>query len=114
MFLSSSVFFAIKSAIQAARKDAGRDVGFRLDSPCTPERIRMSCADTLTDKVSEFVDYQLLTERDVEDTESEYLLVANHLQCQLSVTWIFANCSANDRIGAPRTQASLCIMALRK
>ncbi|XP_067942765.1 xanthine dehydrogenase/oxidase-like [Watersipora subatra] len=50
LFLAASVFFAIKLAIQAARKDAGKDVNFRLDSPCTPERIRMACADTLTDQ----------------------------------------------------------------
>ncbi|CAL5426151.1 unnamed protein product [Camellia sinensis] len=47
-FLASSVFFAIKDAIIAARAEAGYDDWFPLDNPATPERIRMACADEFT------------------------------------------------------------------
>ncbi|KAK3250085.1 xylitol dehydrogenase, partial [Cymbomonas tetramitiformis] len=46
--LAASVFFAMKDAIGAARQDAGHTEWFQLDSPATPERIRMACADSLT------------------------------------------------------------------
>jgi xanthine dehydrogenase/oxidase len=52
LFLSSSIFFAIKNAIYSARKDAGITGYFRLDAPATVEKIRMSCQDTIIDKVS--------------------------------------------------------------
>lgn len=48
-FLASSVFFAVKEAIMSARADAGHDGNFRLDSPATPERVRMSCEDQFTE-----------------------------------------------------------------
>ena len=41
--LASSVFFAIKHAIMAARQAAGRDEWFELESPATVERIRQAC-----------------------------------------------------------------------
>ncbi|OVA19419.1 Aldehyde oxidase/xanthine dehydrogenase [Macleaya cordata] len=47
-FLASSVFFAIKDAIIAARAEVGLDEWFPLDNPATPERIRMACADDFT------------------------------------------------------------------
>ncbi|KAL4198306.1 hypothetical protein AMTRI_Chr03g139530 [Amborella trichopoda] len=47
-FLASSVFFAIKDAITAARKESGHHGWFPLDNPATPERIRMACADEFT------------------------------------------------------------------
>ncbi|KAL5979764.1 xylitol dehydrogenase [Asimina triloba] len=47
-FLASSVFFAIKDAIVAARAESGYSGWFPLDSPATPERIRMACADDFT------------------------------------------------------------------
>lgn len=47
-FLASSVFFAIKDAIKAARAEIGCDDWFRLDNPATPERIRMACLDEFT------------------------------------------------------------------
>lgn len=47
-FLGTSVFFALKEACYAARADAGLDGWFRLDLPATPERLRLSCADDLT------------------------------------------------------------------
>ncbi|KAL0052613.1 hypothetical protein WJX82_004790 [Trebouxia sp. C0006] len=48
-FLGASVFFALKEAVYAARKDAGLEGWFQLDSPATPERLRMACADHLTE-----------------------------------------------------------------
>lgn len=51
LFLASSIFFAIKNAVESARKDAGFDGRFRFDSPATAERIRMACEDHLTLKV---------------------------------------------------------------
>lgn len=48
-FLASSVFFAIKDAIIAARAESGHTGWFPLDSPATPERIRMACLDEFTE-----------------------------------------------------------------
>ena len=46
--LGASVFFALKEAVYAARKDAGLgDAWFLLDVPATPERLRMLCADKI-------------------------------------------------------------------
>lgn len=48
-FLGSCVFFALKKACYAARADAGHGSDwFRLDSPATPEKLRLACADELT------------------------------------------------------------------
>ncbi|XP_054797182.1 xanthine dehydrogenase 1-like isoform X2 [Prosopis cineraria] len=47
-FLASSVFFAIKDAIRAARAEIGYNDWFPLDNPATPERIRMACLDEIT------------------------------------------------------------------
>ncbi|KAL5764909.1 hypothetical protein ACOSQ2_017503 [Xanthoceras sorbifolium] len=47
-FLASSVFFAIKDAIIAARAEVGHNEWFPLDNPATPERIRMACLDEFT------------------------------------------------------------------
>ncbi|PWA82587.1 xanthine dehydrogenase [Artemisia annua] len=47
-FLASSVFFAIKDAIIAARAESGSHGWFPLDNPATPERIRMACIDEFT------------------------------------------------------------------
>ncbi|OWM69193.1 hypothetical protein CDL15_Pgr025380 [Punica granatum] len=47
-FLASSVFFAIKDAIIAARAESGHTGWFPLDNPATPERIRMACLDEFT------------------------------------------------------------------
>lgn len=51
LFLSASVFYAIKDAIYSARKDSGLTEPFRLDSPATPERIRNACVDIFTKMV---------------------------------------------------------------
>ncbi|KAL4716403.1 hypothetical protein ACJJTC_006765 [Scirpophaga incertulas] len=51
LFLASTVFFAIKEAIRAARADAGVSLDFDLDSPATSSRIRMACEDHITQKL---------------------------------------------------------------
>ncbi|WAR00696.1 XDH-like protein [Mya arenaria] len=50
LFLAASVFYAAREAISAARADAGLRDYFRLDSPATPERIRMACEDQFTNR----------------------------------------------------------------
>jgi len=52
LFLSASVFYAIKDAIYSARKDSGLTEPFRLDSPATPEKIRNACVDIFTKMVT--------------------------------------------------------------
>lgn len=48
LFLGASAFFATRRAIASARADAGQPgEHFFVDSPLTPERIRMACADKL-------------------------------------------------------------------
>jgi xanthine dehydrogenase/oxidase len=54
LFLSSSVFFAVRQAIKAARKEVGLEkVHFQLHSPLSAERIRMACEDHITQQVPE-------------------------------------------------------------
>ena len=62
LFLASSVYFAIKDAIYAARNDAEKSQTgssdksekiFQLDAPATAERIRMACLDQFTEKIPE-------------------------------------------------------------
>ncbi|XP_073502611.1 aldehyde oxidase 1-like isoform X2 [Phyllobates terribilis] len=48
VFLGSSVYFAIKDAVDSARKERGSSKIFTLNSPATPEKIRMACEDSLT------------------------------------------------------------------
>ncbi|KAL6901337.1 xanthine dehydrogenase [Trichoderma evansii] len=59
LFMGSSVFFAIRDALKAARRDAGieakvgEDHGeglLKLESPATPERIRLMCEDEIMRK----------------------------------------------------------------
>lgn len=47
LFMGSSVFFAIRDALKAARKQYGVENLLCLQSPATPERIRVSCADPI-------------------------------------------------------------------
>lgn len=49
--LGSTVFFAIKDAVAAARSESGLVGLFSLDSPATPERACLACASPLTQKV---------------------------------------------------------------
>lgn len=47
LFLGSAVFFAIRDALKAARKEFGEEGLLSLQSPATVERIRVSCADPI-------------------------------------------------------------------
>ncbi|KAL8827805.1 MAG: hypothetical protein Q9191_002962 [Dirinaria sp. TL-2023a] len=47
LFMGSSVFFAIRDALKAARQQHGERAVLSLQSPATPERIRVSCADPI-------------------------------------------------------------------
>lgn len=51
LFMGSAVFFAIRDALKAARSQHGVEKGgeglLRLESPATPERIRISCCDPI-------------------------------------------------------------------
>ena len=47
LFMGSSVFYAIRDALKAARKQYGVEDVLQLQSPATPERIRVSCADPI-------------------------------------------------------------------
>ncbi|EGW11978.1 Aldehyde oxidase [Cricetulus griseus] len=48
LFLGCSVFFAIRDAVSAAREERGISGPLRLNSPLTPEKIRMACEDKFT------------------------------------------------------------------
>ncbi|NP_001295373.1 aldehyde oxidase [Callithrix jacchus] len=48
VFLGCSVFFAIHDAVSAARWERGLRGPLRLNSPLTPEKIRMACEDKFT------------------------------------------------------------------
>ncbi|KAG7267344.1 hypothetical protein CRUP_021563 [Coryphaenoides rupestris] len=48
LFLAASVFFALKDAVVWSRAQAGLSGPCRLDSPATPERIRLACQDRFT------------------------------------------------------------------
>lgn len=47
LFMGSAVFFAIRNALKAARKQWGEESVLNLHSPATVERIRVSCADPI-------------------------------------------------------------------
>lgn len=47
LFMGSAVFFAIRDAINAARRDAGVEEVLTLYSPATAERIRLGCEDEI-------------------------------------------------------------------
>lgn len=55
LFLASSVFYAIKDAVSAAREESGISGPFRLDSPASAERIRNACIDQFTRMVQKLV-----------------------------------------------------------
>lgn len=50
LFMGSSVFFAIRAALRAARKQYCVEDVLSLQSPATPERIRVSCVDPIVKK----------------------------------------------------------------
>jgi len=47
LFMGSSVFFAIRDALRAARRQYGEEEVLSLQSPATVERIRVSCVDPI-------------------------------------------------------------------
>uniref|UniRef100_A0AAR2LBM3 FAD-binding PCMH-type domain-containing protein n=1 Tax=Pygocentrus nattereri TaxID=42514 RepID=A0AAR2LBM3_PYGNA len=51
LFLGSSVFFALKEAVAAARSDAGLSGPFTLHSPATPERACVACSTCFTQMI---------------------------------------------------------------
>ncbi|XP_068152790.1 xanthine dehydrogenase [Drosophila tropicalis] len=51
LFIGSAVFFAIKDAISAARKEHGLTEEFSVEAPLTSARIRMACEDNLTNLI---------------------------------------------------------------
>ncbi|XP_073502610.1 aldehyde oxidase-like isoform X1 [Phyllobates terribilis] len=51
LFLGSVVYFAIKDAVSSARKERGLSNNFKLNSPATPEKIRMACGDRFTEMI---------------------------------------------------------------
>ena len=55
LFSAASVFFAIKEAVRAARAESGLTAPFSLESPATPDRVRVACRDMFTDKVRRFM-----------------------------------------------------------
>ncbi|KAF2236656.1 xanthine dehydrogenase/oxidase [Viridothelium virens] len=50
LFMGSAVFFAIRDALKAARKEWGEQRVLSLASPATVERIRTSCADPILER----------------------------------------------------------------
>ncbi|XP_060065947.1 xanthine dehydrogenase/oxidase-like [Ylistrum balloti] len=50
LLLASSVFFALKEAVLAARADVGLTDDYPLKCPATTERIRMACQDKIIDR----------------------------------------------------------------
>ncbi|CRK96356.1 CLUMA_CG009773, isoform A [Clunio marinus] len=56
LFLASSVYFAIKEAIAAARLEENIDPDFPFQSPATAARIRMACQDKITRNFEENVE----------------------------------------------------------
>ncbi|KAE8580256.1 hypothetical protein XENTR_v10024375 [Xenopus tropicalis] len=55
LFLGSSIYFAIKDAVLSARRERGMSELFTLNSPATPEKIRMACGDQFTDMIPQNV-----------------------------------------------------------
>jgi xanthine dehydrogenase/oxidase len=51
LFLSASVFFAIREAIQCYRRQQGISESLVLHSPATAEAIRLACEDRFTEAV---------------------------------------------------------------
>lgn len=69
--LSTSVFFAIKEAIGAARMEVGLEGRFSLDSPATSERIRMACIDEFTKQVLHCSSLLCIDDNDNDDDDGD-------------------------------------------
>jgi xanthine dehydrogenase/oxidase len=50
LFLGSTVFFALREAVKAARKMNGKDKVWNMDSPATAERLRLAVGDKLVER----------------------------------------------------------------
>lgn len=50
LFLGSTVFFALREAVMAARKMNGKEGSVVLDSPATAERLRLAVGDDLVER----------------------------------------------------------------
>ncbi|XP_054834578.1 aldehyde oxidase-like isoform X2 [Eublepharis macularius] len=61
LFLGCSVFFAIWDAVAAARRERRSPGDFVLNSPLTPERIRMACVDQFTEMIPKDKNKQTLS-----------------------------------------------------
>ncbi|KAI6175673.1 Ferredoxin [Aphelenchoides bicaudatus] len=53
LFLGSSIFFAIRNAVRDYRLENGHKGYFRMDSPASPENIRLACKDELLEKIAD-------------------------------------------------------------
>ncbi|GMH39295.1 hypothetical protein BSKO_07193 [Bryopsis sp. KO-2023] len=53
--LAQSAFFALKEAVYTSREEAGLQGWFRLDAPCTPERLRLACGVAKVEDLKEIV-----------------------------------------------------------
>lgn len=51
LFMGSSAYFAIREAVASARAEVGLNDFFKMNSPATCERIRMTCPDDLSGKI---------------------------------------------------------------
>lgn len=58
--MASSVFYAIKEAIIAARKEEGLGTEFEFYAPATAAKIRMACQDKFCQKVKKISFIQTL------------------------------------------------------
>ncbi|KAJ2322994.1 hypothetical protein GGH92_011008 [Coemansia sp. RSA 2673] len=47
LFLGASVFFALRDAVMAKRQEEGVDAPLHMESPATPETLRLACEDSL-------------------------------------------------------------------
>lgn len=52
LFLASTVLYAIKDAVKAARQETGAKGQVKIDSPATSAKIRMACLDNITSKMT--------------------------------------------------------------
>jgi xanthine dehydrogenase/oxidase len=50
LFLGSTVFFALREAVSAARRMNGKTGNWGLDSPATAERLRVAVGDGLVER----------------------------------------------------------------
>lgn len=51
--LGATVFFAIKQAVESARRDVGISSYCKLEPPATTEKIRVACYDKFVERFAE-------------------------------------------------------------